>query len=94
MAQRLFHLACYDVAKPRRLKAALKLTRAYATGGQKSVHEIFLTAEERAALLADMALLLDPEEDRFLLLRLDPRSHVYTLGKAMQPADPDYFYVG
>lgn len=31
-------------SQPRRLTAALKLTRAYATGGQKSVHELYLTA--------------------------------------------------
>jgi hypothetical protein len=43
MTQRILHLACYDVAEPRRLVAALKLTRAYATGGQKSVHELYLT---------------------------------------------------
>ena len=94
MTQRFLHLACYDVAEPRRLAAALKLARVYATGGQKSVHELFLTAAERITLVEDMSALLDLDTDRFLLLRLDPRSRVYTLGKAVQPADPDYFYVG
>lgn len=94
MTQRLLHLACYDVSEPHRLNAALKLARVYATGGQKSVHELFLTLAERIALVEDMKSLLDLETDRFLLLRLDPRSHVYTLGKAVAPADPDYFYVG
>jgi CRISPR-associated protein Cas2 len=41
-----------------------------------------------------MRNLLDLSTDRFLLLRLDPRSRVFTLGKALPPADPDYFYVG
>jgi len=94
MTQRLLHLACYDVADPRRLTAALKLARVYATGGQKSVHELFLTPAERIDLVQDMSALLDLTTDRFLLLRLDPRSRVHTLGKAIQPADPDYFYVG
>ncbi|OGB57740.1 MAG: CRISPR-associated protein Cas2 [Burkholderiales bacterium RIFOXYD12_FULL_59_19] len=94
MTQRLLHLACYDVAEPRRLIAALKLARVYATGGQKSVHELFLTPAERIDLVVDMSALLDLSTDRFLLLRLDPRSHVHTLGKAVKPADPDYFYVG
>ncbi len=94
MPQRDLYLAAYDISEPRRLSAALKLTRAYATGGQKSVHELFLTPAERQALVEDMSVLIDLDTDRFLLLRLDPRSRVHTLGKAVAPADPDYFYVG
>ncbi|MCP5254415.1 MAG: CRISPR-associated endonuclease Cas2 [Zoogloeaceae bacterium] len=94
MTQRDFYLAAYDVAAPRRLRAALALVRGYATGGQKSVHEIFLTPSERHELLHAMALILDEEADRFFLLRLDPRSRTYALGVAAQPADPDYFYLG
>ena len=94
MTQSALQLACYDISEPRRLTAALKLARVYATGGQKSVHELFLTPAERTDLIEDMGVLMDLAADRFLLLRLDPRSRVHTLGKAVQPADPDYFYVG
>ena len=94
MSQRQLYLAAYDVSDPRRLVAALKILRAYATGGQKSVHEIYLTAAERTALMEDMSALLDLDTDRFLLLRLDPRSQVLTKGQGIPPADPDYFYVG
>ena len=94
MPQRDLYLAAYDISEPRRLSAALKLTRAYATGGQLSVHEIYLTTAERLKLVQDISALIEPETDRFLLLRLDPRSRVHTLGKAVAPADPDYFYVG
>lgn len=94
MTQRALHLACYDISEPRRLVAALKLARVYATGGQKSVHELFLTPAERTDLIENMSALMDLTTDRFLLLRLDPRSRVHTLGKAVQPSDPDYFYVG
>ena len=94
MPQRILHLACYDISEPRRLSAALKLARAYATGGQKSVHELYLTMAERNTLVDDMSVLMDLGTDRFLLLRLDPRSRVHTLGKAVAPSDPDYFYVG
>ncbi len=72
-----FYLAPYDVAGPRRLGAALALVRGYATGGQKSVHEIFLTSAERHELLNSMARLLDKEADRFFLLRPDPRARTY-----------------
>ena len=94
MLKRDLYLACYDVAQPRRLQAALKLARAYATGGQKSVHEMYLTPAERIQLIEDMSVLLQHDTDRFLLVRLDPRSRVHTLGQALAPADPDYFYVG
>ncbi len=94
MPQRALHLAAYDISEPRRLVAALKLMRAYATGGQKSVHELYLTPAERQSLVEDMGVLMDLETDRFLLLRLDPRSRVHTLGKAVTPSDPDFFYVG
>jgi CRISPR-associated protein Cas2 len=93
MPHRDLHLACYDIAQPRRLAAALKLARRYATGGQKSAHELFLTPGERDTLVNDMRALLELDTDRFMLLRLDPRSRVHTLGRAVQPADPDYFYV-
>lgn len=93
MTTRQLHLACYDVASPRRLTRALKLARRYATGGQKSVHELYLTDAERDTLVQDMRQLLDLSTDRFLLLRLDPRSRVHTLGRAVPPADPDFFYV-
>ncbi|MBP6719559.1 MAG: CRISPR-associated endonuclease Cas2 [Rhodoferax sp.] len=94
MPHRDLYLGAYDISEPRRLTAALQLTRAYATGGQKSVHELYLTVAERTALIEDMSILMDLATDRFLLLRLDPRSRVHTLGKAVPPSDPDYFYVG
>lgn len=94
MAERDFYLTAYDVAHPRRLAAALELVRGFATGGQKSVHEVFLTGGEKRELLHAMSLILDEVEDRFLLVRLDPRARTYALGCATQPADPQYFYVG
>ncbi len=94
MPARDLYLAAYDVAEHRRLSAMLKLVRTYATGGQKSVHELYLTPSERTGLLEDVCHVLDMDTDRFMLLRLDPRSRVHTLGLATAPADPDYFYVG
>jgi len=92
MPDRDFFLAAYDVADPRRRAAALKLARGYATGGQRSVHECFLTPAERGELLLNLADVLDANEDRFVLMRLDPRARILTLGAALQPCDPPYFY--
>jgi CRISPR-associated protein Cas2 len=94
MTDRVLHLAAYDVADAGRLRASLDLVKGYATSGQKSVYEIFLTPAEKGRLLQDISWVLDEDEDSFLLLRLDPRSRVYTLGIAPQPVDPLYFYFG
>jgi CRISPR-associated protein Cas2 len=94
MPARTQYLAAYDVSCPRRLQAALDRVRAHATGGQKSVYECWLSAAEKAALLADMAAVLDERQDRFLLLRLDPRARPLALGSAVPAADPPFFYAG
>ncbi|MGQ0656647.1 MAG: CRISPR-associated endonuclease Cas2 [Chromatiales bacterium] len=94
MTDRNLYLAAYDVADPKRLRAALDLVKGYATGGQKSVHECFLTPSERGRLLLDMAQVLEPKQDSFLLLRLDPRARVLTLGVAIKPMEAPYFYFG
>ncbi len=91
---RSLYLACYDVADEGRLRAALQVVRAFATGGQKSVHECWLTDAEKGDLLATMAQVLEPRADSFLLIRLDPRQKVDTLGKAVPPLAPDWFYLG
>jgi CRISPR-associated protein Cas2 len=94
MPQRQLHLAAYDVAQPSRLRRALHVLRGYATGGQKSVFECFLTDGEKRELIDAMADVIDAEEDRFFVMRLDPRSKVQTLGVAVRPADPRFFYIG
>lgn len=94
MSQRVLYLAAYDVSDEGRLRAALHCVRAYATGGQKSVHEVWLTAREKGDLMADMAQILSPAMDSFLLIQLDARQKVYTLGLGIAPSYPDWFYLG
>jgi CRISPR-associated protein Cas2 len=94
MSHRVLYIAAYDVSDVGRLRDALKVLKAYASGRQKSVFECFLTAAERQDLLAQVRGVLDRYEDRFLLVRLDPRGKVRTLGKAIKPTDPPWFYVG
>jgi CRISPR-associated protein Cas2 len=93
MSHRSLYLAAYDVAGAGRLRAALELVKGYSTGGQKSVHECFLSEAERARLLRAVVQTLSEADDSFLLLRLDPRSSVQTLGKGIVPMDSPYFYV-
>lgn len=91
--ERELYLAGYDMACPRRLVAALKLIRAHATGGQKSVYEIHLTQGERSLLREAMKTLMEPVEDRFFLLKLDRRAAVQTLGVAVPPSSARFFMV-
>lgn len=93
MTPRPLYLVAYDIRCPKRLRRALKLARAHAYGGQKSVFECFLTAAERRGLLAAFRRLL-ASEDSFLLLRLDPRATVRTLGRGVAPNDSPYLYIG
>jgi CRISPR-associated protein Cas2 len=94
MSKRALYLAAYDVSDPKRLRRALAAVKEHATGGQKSVYECYLSDVERADLLSELEAVLALEEDRFMLIRLDPRCRVETLGIAVQPADPNFFYVG
>ena len=94
MKERDFYLAAYDISAPRRLRAALYAVKDYATGGQKSVYECFLSQGERQELMTTIARVIDPSEDSFMLLRLDPRAKIVTLGIAVPPEDPPFFYFG
>ncbi|MBP8283101.1 MAG: CRISPR-associated endonuclease Cas2 [Chromatiaceae bacterium] len=94
MTERTLYIAAYDVASPKRLRAALRVLKDYASGRQKSVFECFLTRAERQELLIRMQDLLDPEQDRFVLVRLDPRGKIRVRGKAVIAKDPPWFYIG
>lgn len=94
MSQRQLYLAAYDISDSKRLQKALLVLRQYATGGQKSVFECFLTHAEKTMLLAEIEEVMDLVEDRFFLLRLDPRSKVRTLGVGVKPQDPTFYYIG
>jgi len=94
MNERDLYIAAYDIGSPKRLRAALKAVKGHATGGQKSAYECFLTRLERIDLLRQLRAVIEPDEDRVLLIRLDPRSRVQTLGIGEPPVDPPFFYCG
>ena len=94
MKNRQLYIAAYDISCNRRLRKALYVVRSYASGGQKSVFECFLTPAEKAQLLEDINTIIDPIEDRFILLKLLGAKHIRTLGKAVLPQDGSFFYVG
>lgn len=90
---RTLYIAAYDVRDPRRLRRALKLCRRFSSGGQKSVHECFLTEAEKEQLLREAEEVMDFREDHFLVVPVDSRSKIHTLGIGVAPADPPFYYV-
>jgi len=91
---RYFYLAAYDIAEPKRLHQMLVAVKGYATGGQKSVFECWLDSVEKKTLLSTSATIMSRGEDRFMLIRLDPRQRPRLLGLAQPPSDPLFFYYG
>ena len=94
MTKRVLYIAAYDVAEPSRLRQVHHVVKRFATGGQKSVFECFLTPSEREELLAEARALIDENEDRLALLRVEERARPMLLGIATPAIDSDFFYVG
>lgn len=94
MPRRALWLVAYDVRCPRRLAAVLEVVKAWSTGGQKSVHECWLTPLEQRLLLARLGRVLDPDEDSMMLVSPEPKGGVRTLGIAVAPRDATFFWVG
>jgi len=94
MSNRHLFILAYDVVNKKRRSRALHVARSYATGGQKSVFECWLSEQERQQCLQRMSHILQANEDRLLLIRLDPRQRSYTLGLAVPAQDLGFFYQG
>lgn len=94
MTQRRLYIAAYDISSDARLRDALRVLQSYASGRQKSVFECFLSDGEKTDLLAEVQGILDGREDRFVLVRLDPRGKIRVRGRGVRPVDPPWFYVG
>ena len=91
---RTLYLIAYDIADDRRLSNVHHFLKGYSTGGQKSVYECFLTDSEAGLLRTQLSMLIESEEDRVHIFSLDGRSRTHTLGIALQPKDPAFFYFG
>ncbi len=91
---RTLYIIAYDISDEVRLARVRHLLKGYSTGGQKSVYECFLTEAERWHIVEKLERLIDPEEDRVHIFTMDGRSRTHTLGIAVQPKDPSFFYFG
>jgi CRISPR-associated protein Cas2 len=91
---RALYLIAYDVCDHRRLALVHDFLKGYSSGGQKSVYECYLTPSDVAYVERELRALIADGEDRVYILGLDGRSRTHTLGIAVQPKDPTYFYFG
>lgn len=94
MTKRTLTLVAYDISDHRSRARALKASKAFGLGGQKSVHECALTAAESSELKARLVALIDQEKDRLMFLKLDPRTQVRALSRSTAAKAPILFYVG
>lgn len=91
---RKLYLAAYDIRDPRRLAKVLRVIKGFASGGQKSVYECWLTPLEHRSLREQISAVLDVSEDALALIPLIAQQPPIMLGVARAPADPDFFYIG
>ena len=94
MATNRLYIATYDVTDPRRLYRLRQAIRQYATGGQKSVFECFLTPAAHRELIMWTLPIIDESKDRFALLQVEERTKPILLGTAISAVDPDFQYIG
>ena len=92
--ERTLYLIAYDITNNRRLNRVRQFLKGYSTGGQKSVYECFLTDGELRYVKKKIERLIDEDEDRVHIFTMDGRSRTHALGIAVQPKDPQYFYIG
>jgi CRISPR-associated protein Cas2 len=92
--ERTLYLIAYDITNNRRLNRVRQFLKGYSTGGQKSVYECFLTDGELRYVKKKIERLIDEDEDRVHIFTMDGRSKTHALGIAVQPKDPEYFYIG
>lgn len=90
---RILYLVAYDVASASRLHKALWIARDYASGGQKSVFECWLYPDELSELKDRFLKLLDLNEDRLLITRLQPNGKMIALGRARLPKNTGFIFL-
>lgn len=88
------YLICYDISQASRLARVLRVIKGYRTGGQKSVHECFLSASQAKGLSLYLTHLFNPREDRLLIWHVAEGKPFYGFGRAIPPKDALFWYFG
>ncbi len=91
---RQYYLFAYDVSENRRRVKLCDMAQRFATGGQKSAYECWLSPAEASAIRSFSAGVIEEAEDSVMMLRLDVRAATRQLGRGQPPSDPDIFIFG
>lgn len=94
MAARMLFVIAYDITEDNRLNRVRTFLKGYSTGGQKSVYECFLTESELNYIAEELRYMIDEDQDRIHIFQVDRRAKIYSLGIAVLPKDPSYFFIG
>lgn len=86
LGERKLHLLAYDIADPRRLQRVHRCVSRHAVALQYSVFALRATAEELAALLAELDGLIDAEEDDIRAYPLPTHLEMIHLGRQVMPS--------
>lgn len=82
MPRRTPYIIAYDISCPTRQRHARELLRGYASGGQYSMFECWLTATEYRHVKNTLEQTLHPATDRLHIFRLTEQTEPRLLGKA------------
>lgn len=93
MPRRDLVLVAYDIVCDRKRTRALEAVRGFGVDAQLSVHECQFTPAERREMWRRLTALAG-EDDRLLLLILDPRARVEMLGTPRTTLEPALHYIG
>jgi CRISPR-associated endonuclease Cas2 len=93
MPRRDLVLLAYDIVCDRKRARAFESVRGFGVDAQLSVHECHFTPAERREMWRRLTALAD-EDDRLLLLLLDPRARVEMLGTPRTTLEPALHYIG
>jgi len=93
MPRRDLVLLAYDITCDRRRALAFKAVRGFGVDAQLSVHECQFTPGERREMWRRLTALIG-KDDKLLLLILDPRARMETLGTPRVALEPHLHYIG
>ena len=75
------YLVCYDISNDDTLQQVRQYLQGWRVQGQKSAMECWFSVSELQAAKDYLYSLIDPNNDRLLFVRLDPRQPVMHIGK-------------
>ncbi|MDA8142118.1 MAG: CRISPR-associated endonuclease Cas2 [Desulfobacteraceae bacterium] len=85
------YLVCYDIREPRRWRKVYKTMKGYGDWLQLSVFQCRLSKEKVLHMSADLAELVDREQDNIMIIDLGPadtvKLRVEVIGKPFEPIE-------